>query len=196
MPLIEHLVSELHIFNSEDSADVNDTESGTDHLAIEYLHSLNPSSLPPSKLHLRVGTPIILLRNLDPKRGLCNGTRLVITKLGVRCIEAVVLSGEFSGLSTLLPRISLSSTPGDLPFILTRKQFPIRLSLAITINKSQGQSLDVVGIDLRVSVFSHGQLYVALSRTTNVSNMCVLLPEHGLQTTNIVYPEVLLNTAK
>ena len=45
--LIEHLVSELHIFNSEDSADVNDTESGTDYLAIEYLHSLNPSSLPP-----------------------------------------------------------------------------------------------------------------------------------------------------
>jgi len=34
----------------------------------------------------------------------------------------------------------------------------------MTINKSQGQSVEHVGVDLRTPVFSHGQLYVALSR--------------------------------
>ena len=97
----------------------------------------------------------------------------------------------------MLPRIPLSSTEGDLPFILSRKQFPIRLSFAITINKAQGQSLDMVGVDLRNPVFTHGQLYVALSRATNVDNMMILLPEtpqgQALTVTNIVNPEVLLN---
>ena len=59
---------------------------GIDHVPVEYLQSLNPASLPPSQLHLRVGAPVILLRNLDPKRGLCNGTRMAVTKLGRRCI--------------------------------------------------------------------------------------------------------------
>ena len=96
----------------------------------------------------------------------------------------------------LLPRIQLSTTEGELPFILNRKQFPIRLCFAMTINKAQGQSLDVVGVDLRIPVFTHGQLYVALSRATNVSCLAVLqpvLPVTEAATTNIVYPEVLLH---
>lgn len=195
--LLAKLHGELHIFNSEDTADINDIEMGIDYVPVEYLQSLNPASLPPSQLHLRVGAPVILLRNLDPKRGLCNGTRMAVTKLGRRCIQVVILTGEFSGTTALLPRIPLSSTEGDLPFILSRKQFPIRLSFAITINKAQGQSLDMVGVDLRNPVFTHGQLYVALSRTTNVDNMMILLPEipqgQALTVTNVVYPEVLLN---
>ncbi len=73
---------------------------------------------------------------------------MVITKLGVRCIEATILNGVFAGVAKLLPRIKLSTTEGELPFILSRKQFPIRLCFAMTINKAQGQSLDMVGINL------------------------------------------------
>ena len=92
----------------------------------------------------------------------------------------------------IIPRIPLTSLEGELLFILTRRQFPIKLCFAMTINKSQGQSLKKVGLDLRVPVFSHGQLYVTLSGVTDVSNLTVLLLEqaHG-KTTNIVYPEVL-----
>ena len=50
-----------------------------------------------------------------------------------------------------------------LSFQLKRRQFPVHLAFSITINKAQGQSVRRVGIDLRVPVFSHGQLYVALS---------------------------------
>ncbi|KAF6148300.1 hypothetical protein GIB67_025519 [Kingdonia uniflora] len=63
----------------------------------------------------------------------------------------------------------------------------------MTIKKSQGQSVKYVGIDLRTELFSHGQLYVALSRCTSVNRITTLLPLNALRcTTNIVYPEVLL----
>jgi ATP-dependent exoDNAse (exonuclease V) alpha subunit len=104
-----------------------------------------------------------------------------------------LLGRDFHGQLRVLPRISLTTAEGDLAFTLTRKQFPIRLCFAMTINKSQGQSLDIVGVDLRRPVFTHGQLYVALSRATDVGSLSVLLPE-SLQerTRNIVHPEVLL----
>jgi ATP-dependent exoDNAse (exonuclease V) alpha subunit len=60
------------------------------------------------------------------------------------------------------------------PFRFKRKQFPVRLSFAMTINKSQGQTIPNVGVYLPEPVFSHGQLYVALSRATATSNIKVL----------------------
>ena len=61
----------------------------------------------------------------------------------------------------------------------------------MTINKSQGQFLNIVGLDLRLPVFCQGQLYVALSRVTDVSRMTVLLSEQSEgKTENIVYPRV------
>ena len=63
----------------------------------------------------------------------------------------------------------------------------------MTVKKSQGQSLKTVGVDLRMSAFTHGQLYVALSRVTSAQGVTVLLAENGDgKTNNVVYPEVLL----
>lgn len=191
--LIEQFPGDSHLFESIDTADVNNTEDGSEQLPIEYLRSLTPAGLPPATLRLKVGAPIILLRNLYPKQGLCNGTRMVITQLGRRCIEARMVGGDFDGELRVLPRIRLTTTEGELPFVLTRKQFPIRLCFAMTVNKAQGQSLNVVGVDLRSSAFTHGQLYVALSRVTNVLGLSVLLSENSDdRTDNVVYPEVLL----
>ena len=76
---------------------------------------------------------------------------------------------------------------------MSRYQFPIKLAYALTINKAQGQSVKYVGIDLRTEVFSHGQLYVAVSRCTAFSRISILLPSSEATTTaNIIYPEVLL----
>ncbi|KAF7138508.1 hypothetical protein RHSIM_Rhsim07G0140000 [Rhododendron simsii] len=159
----------------------------------EYLNSLDPTGLPPFKLELKVGCPIILLRNIAPKDGLCNGTRMMVVKCGSRIIEVKILTGEKFGKLAFIPRISLSPSSSDFPFHMTRRQFPVRLAYAMTINKSQGQSVKFVGVDLRTPVFSHGQLYVALSRCTSFDRITVLLPEEETDsTTNIVYPEILL----
>ena len=82
---------------------------------------------------------------------------------------------------------------GALPFITFQRQYPVRLAFAMTINKSQGQYLGIVGMNLHTPVFSYGQCYVAVSRGTSWGRTKVLLPEEaGGKTENIVYPDVLL----
>ena len=192
--ILKRLHGDMHIFDSVDSADVNEAEAGHEELAQEYLRSLSPAGMPPARLCLKVGAPIILLRNLYPKQGLCNGTRMTVTQLGHKCIEVRMLGGDFDGQLRLLPRIQLSTPEGEYPFILMRKQFLVSLCFAMTVNKAQGQSLPSVGIDLRSPAFTHGQLYVALSRVMNLANLTVLLPDDGDgRTDNIVYSEVLIS---
>ncbi|KAA6355078.1 MAG: putative DNA helicase PIF1, ATP-dependent [Streblomastix strix] len=79
---------------------------------------------------------------------------------------------------------------------MTRRQFPIRLAFAMTINKSQGQSFDQVGVFLNRQVFAHGQLYVAFSRCRSLQGLKVLsLDVAGRiqhKARNVVVKEILL----
>jgi hypothetical protein len=167
----------------------------------EFLNSLNFSGVPPHKLVLRVGCPIILLRNLTG--GLANGTRLIVKRLGERVIEAEVATGPAKGEVVCIPRLAITPSDTNMPFTLRRLQFPVRPAFAMTVNKSQGQTLRMVGLYLPKAVFSHGQLYVALSRVGRRQAVRVLVeggwvnegdvenvPE-GLYTVNVVYREVL-----
>lgn len=133
----------------------------------ELLNSQNLPGMPAHALSLKIGAPIILLRNINPPR-LCNGTRLIIKQMFRNVIEATILIGKFKGEDVLIPRIPMIST--DMSFQFKRVQFPVRLAFAMTINKAQGQSLQVCGLNLEEPCFSHGQLYVACSRVGKYSS--------------------------
>jgi hypothetical protein len=119
---------------------------------------------------------------------------MILTHMSERILEVKILGGDWNRQTAFIPRISLTPTAdsAEFTFMLRQRQFPVHLAFAMSINKAQGQSIKYVGLDLCVPVFSHGQLYVALSHATSCSRIKVLLPPNIMMTTNIVYPEVLI----
>jgi len=196
LEILQRMAGEAKTYLSADTVIQEDGADDTNNLPIplEFLRSVNSSGIPPGELSLKVGCPVILLRNLAPSQGLCNGTRMVVTKLGERVLEVRLIGGDHDGTIALIPRISLiPMDSGDISFKFRRRQFPVRLAFAMTINKAQGQSVKYVGLDLRTPVFAHGQLYVALSRATSHSRLKVLLTENTCTTTNVVYKQIVLD---
>lgn len=142
----------------------------------EFLNGLTNNGLPPHRLVLKKHFPIMLIRNLDPSDGLCNGTRMVCRAFRGNVIHAEISVEKHARKMVLIPRTPLSPAENEgYPFQFKRKQFQIRLYFAMTINKSQGQTIPIVGVYLPELVFSYGQLYVALSRGISMKNTHVLI---------------------
>ncbi|XP_073290128.1 uncharacterized protein [Primulina huaijiensis] len=165
----------------------------------EFLNSLSPSGLPPHKIVLKIGRHVILLRNVASELGLCNGTRLICRSLHKNFIDADIITGPHKGTRFFLHRMPLKSEDNfGLQFELTRQQFPIRLSFALTIKKSQGQTITNINIFLCNHVFSRGQLYVALSIGVSQNSTKILVKDRNLErqygvfTRNVIFKDVLL----
>ncbi|XP_074271299.1 uncharacterized protein LOC141595232 [Silene latifolia] len=140
----------------------------------EFINKLNPGGMSPHELVLKINCPVILIRNLQPSFGLCNGTRLVYKHFLPNSIECVIMTGQHTGDHVFIPRIKLRPGPStNYPFQFQRNQFPLKLSFAMTVNKCQGQTLSQVAVYLPRPCFSHGQLYVALSRARKASQVTV-----------------------
>ncbi|XP_029657310.1 uncharacterized protein LOC115231390 [Octopus sinensis] len=133
--LLLRLPGDVTVYKSVDT--IPNQDEVVDYLT-EFLNSLEPSDVPPHILTPKVGSPVMLIRNLNPPMS-SNGTRL-ITKLLPNVIEATIMT--VCGQDVFPPRIPLVPSAADLPFTFRRVQFPIRLSYTMSINKSQGQSLD------------------------------------------------------
>jgi ATP-dependent DNA helicase PIF1 len=160
----------------------------------EFLNTLTPNGLSPHVLKLKKNYPIILLRNIDPANGLCNGTWLVVHNFQRNVIDAKTVLGQHTRKWVFLPRIPLCPSDDEIfPFQFKRKQFPIKLSFAMMINKAQGQAIPNVGIYLPDLMFSHGQLYVTLSRATAKQHVKVIayLADHAGAKSNVLLKIVM-----
>lgn len=198
--IISRLPNEPMIYYSADSVMSEDPDDELN-FPMEFLNDQTPSGMPPHVLLLKRGVPIMLLRNINPKKGLCNGTRMIVEQMSRSTITARIISERNQGDLVIIPRIIIAPSDTGLPFVLRRRQFPVIPAYVVTMNKSQGQSYDVVGIHLELPVFSHGQLYVALSRTRDGQRLKVkIIPNHEQGqlkkdqrefTRNVVYKEII-----
>ena len=164
--VLSQFPGQVKVFHSADFIPTSEQSGGDDPLLnypVEYLNEINCSGLPLAKLELKIGCPVMILRNLDAAHGVCNGSRGILTRWANRVLEVQLLTGEHAGKKVFIPRIANQPTEDQVAFKFTRKQFPVRLCFAMTINKSQGQTVKHVGLDLRSPVFTHGQFYVGVS---------------------------------
>ena len=97
----------------------------------KFLNSIDQGSIPPHISKVKKGAPLMLLRNV--KICLCNGIRLLCRGLFKKMLDVEILTGNNAGKSAFLPIIKLKTNVSSRPFVLSRKQFPVRLSFAITI---------------------------------------------------------------
>ncbi|XP_023752573.3 uncharacterized protein LOC111900934 [Lactuca sativa] len=142
---------------------------------VEYLNQLNFVSVLPHELSLKIGTPIMVLININQREWLCNGTRLMVSQLLPNVIVATIISGTCIGNQEYIPRIKFIHKAPDILFASIRQQFQVKVCYVMTINKSQDRSLKKIGVYLPQSVFTHGQLYVALSQATSPDSIKVLI---------------------
>jgi ATP-dependent DNA helicase PIF1 len=156
----EHVAERLReitqIYLSTDSVE-DETGRMAGFFETEVLNSINMNGIPPHKLMLKKGAPIMMIRNLNPDAGLCNGTRLRIMDLKPHVIHATIMTGSQYGKEVSIPRIILISGDDvrDFPFRLRRKQFLVVPAFTMTINKAQGQTVHNMGLYLPTPCFSH-----------------------------------------
>jgi hypothetical protein len=182
-------------------------------VTIEHLNAQTPNGSPPHRLDLKIGMPLILLRNMAD--GLMNGTRMILQEAKPSVLRCMVINGPQAGKIVYLPRFLFKHEGADQPLRWQRRQFPVRPCWAMTINKSQGQTFihvaiclvqivhngdaheDGISVSVAVAaaeVFGHGQFYVGTSRSGNPTKVCIYTTADQLDKDtiiNVVYPEAL-----
>ena len=168
------------------------------YVGTEVLNNIEMSGMPEHRLLLKVGLIIILIRNLHVHMKDVNGTRYFITALSSNLITAKKLGANDDEPLLLIPQVIHLTK--NVEFIMKRVQFPVKLAYVMTFQRAQGQSLDKCGILLNRSVWTHGQLYVAMSRCWAMSRVKIYanqaefeelnLPPNNHYTCNVVYTEV------
>jgi ATP-dependent DNA helicase PIF1 len=149
--ILIRLAGETRVYDIVDfiSFDTMKEEGNRSNISIEFLRAQNPSGLPPARLELKIGTSVICFRNLFPREGLCNETRIIIIKLREYFIKIKIIGGQFYGKDRVILRITFITDIEKGAWKYSRKQFLMRLCFTMTINKAQGQLLQKIGINLR-----------------------------------------------
>ena len=174
-------------------------------LSTSVLNGFNKTGIPNHELILKIGDVCLVTRALTGLE-IANNSRVRIAAIGEHTISVITM-GERTERTVKIPRITFKfRLPYGKSYQLTRKQFPLRLAYAMTYNKSQSQTLSKVLLDVTSPPFSHGQLYVALSRVRDCQNIVMYLRKEQLTNLqidietnrfvpiieNIVYQDVII----
>ena len=197
------------LLSTDTFTDVDDTHGYLQQMITdEVLEKYNTNDVPPHKLVLKVGDVCLIMRNLNVNDGVTNNTRVVILQISTRYVYCQTLSAR--PVPVCLPRIRFNfRLPYGQSFTMTRLQFPLRRAFALSVHKSQGQTLERALMDARQDFFAHGHLYVGMSRVTRYDNIAFFLSHYQLHCDpspslrnscimhnrpllwNIVYPEAI-----
>ena len=192
------------ILLSKDSfAEVDDEKGFISKMITKHvLNTFHKNGIPDHEVTFKVGDVCLITRAIDGL-GIANNSRVRIISIHQYCIEVVTLM-EQEERTLRIPRITFKfRLPYGQSYQLTRMQFPLRLAYAMTFNKSQSQTLQKVLLDITQPPFSHGQLYVALSRVRHCKMISLYVSNDQLHPSsdsptgmmpiirNIVYQDVL-----
>ena len=136
--ILRQFPGEFQTFFSADSIKNNNGKGGQEVLMypVEYLNSINCSGLPLHKIELKKGCPVMVLRNLNPEEGVCNGSRGILTLYRNWVLEIRLITGQHAGSTVFIPRMGITPAETQIPFEFCCCQFSIQLCFAMTINKS------------------------------------------------------------
>ncbi|KAH9120307.1 hypothetical protein AeMF1_007478 [Aphanomyces euteiches] len=186
--LLERLTShgEMTYLSADSVAEKLNSDTNACEFPIEFLNSIDINNFPSHKLHFKLVAPLFCF---------------VICVLRKACAteHAQIMNGSHKNKIVYIPRTTTihDGEQNNYPFELRRRQCPVQVAFAMTIHKAQGQTISHVGVYLPEPVFSHGQLYVAMSRAQAKGNIKFLVANgqyEGLPriyTKNVVYQEAL-----
>lgn len=167
-------------------------------MTAEYLNSLDHPNVPPHELCVKVGAICFILRNLNKRDRLMNGTKIEIVAAGpyfIRCGRC----DDSERRAFSIPRITFRWPLPGTTINIVRRQYPVVLCYCMTLNKVQSQSVGRLGLYLPVYCFSHGHLYNALARVGGRDYISCCVPPDRIHNgaaivRNIVYPELLMHS--
>jgi energy-coupling factor transporter ATP-binding protein EcfA2 len=165
---------------------INDLQEKSHTSIAQIMGQFSEKSFPTERfLEFKVGAQVMLINN-DPEQRWANGTLARVVSIALKdnsYVESVTIRLSSSGVEHVLERhvwdvLKPRYVNGKLDYevVGSFKQFPFRLSWAVTVHKGQGTTFDKVIIDFSHSAFAPGQMYVALSRCTTLSGMKLRVP--------------------
>ncbi|CAN0153016.1 unnamed protein product, partial [Scytosiphon promiscuus] len=108
----------------------------------EFLQSVDVTGVPPHHLSLKVGCVVMFVRNVNFACGIVNGRKGIVCSISPRIVVVQMIAERSPLVKT--PRITFEVKVGRQASTFHRQQFPLRVCYAMTINKSQGQTLELV----------------------------------------------------
>jgi len=195
--VLEQLQGNSRTYWSSNVIKQRDVHDGRNLPVDNYLNHIEQSGIPLHRVVLKVGAICALMQNISFKDGLVKNGKVVVMSLHPRhvMIRTIPRDGTYPKYFAITKRTFEFKQSEAAGYAILRRQIPLKLAYANTFNGCQSQTLEKIVVDVRYPVFTHGQLYTAMSRVRNQNDIAIRrLLEHPVQAEavqNFVFDELL-----